>query len=69
MRPAMPRSIIARATYFVIRKAPVRMTSVWLRHSASGMSSTPFLLKMAALFTRTSIRPNAERAASTVLWT
>src|ERR1700722_16882507 len=66
MRPSTPCSIIDRATYFVSRNAPVRITSVCLRHSASDMSSMPFLLKKAALLTRMSIFPNAARAASTV---
>src|SRR5262252_1663583 len=65
MLPLRLWSIINWATCLVKRKAPVRMTAVCRVHSASGMSSTPFWLKMTAPLTRMSRPPNVSRACIT----
>ena len=54
--------IIRWATCLVNRNAPVRMTSVWRRHSSTGIFSTPLKLNRAAPFTRMSTPPNRSAA-------
>src|SRR5256885_90379 len=57
--PPLLRSTIERAAAALHRNAPSRITASWRDHSASGMSSTPFWLKIAALLTSTSTGPSS----------
>ena len=55
IEPPFPRSIILRATHWVMRNAPPRIISICWRNSSTVMSNTPLVLNRTALFNNTSI--------------
>ena len=64
-----PRSFMAGAAARAQRKTPVMLTSMTLRHSASGICSKGRFVKLEnseALFTSASMRPNAFSTTSTI---